>query len=88
MPQVKASMTVGEMWEDYLVWKEWQVALTTFKNEYVRKRGNAIKGTQYNAKNGETTNVNNGIYDLLLNATIGEKAHSMLTSIRSKATEI
>ena len=44
MPQAKAAMTVGEMWEDYLVWKEGQVQPTTFKAKYQKTSRTQLKG--------------------------------------------
>lgn len=38
LPSYVAEMTVGDMWQDYLIWKEAQVQPTTFNLRYSRAR--------------------------------------------------
>jgi len=78
MPQAKVAMTVGELWEDYLLWKEGQVQPTTFKKHFKRTITNAIKGLKYDKTNGKMLDTDIGIYTLPLDATIGEKAVVLL----------
>jgi integrase len=48
--QPEPETTVGEMWEDYLLWKETQVEPTTFQISYRTKYTNIIKGRKWNRK--------------------------------------
>jgi len=43
IPKAETEITVGTMWEEYLVWKKTVVEETTFKQRY-RKYTNAVKG--------------------------------------------
>ncbi|NJL68283.1 MAG: hypothetical protein HC894_19185 [Microcoleus sp. SM1_3_4] len=48
--QPKPETTVGELWEDYLLWKETQVEPTTFHDTYQTAFTNIIKGLKWNNK--------------------------------------
>ncbi|MDB9515301.1 tyrosine-type recombinase/integrase [Kamptonema animale CS-326] len=74
MPNQKVAMTVGEMWEDYLLWKEGQVECTTFKSKYQKTYSNAIKGLKWDNKAQKFIDTGLGIYGLPLDSAIGEKA--------------
>lgn len=78
LPTATPQMTVGELWEDYLNWKEGQVQPTTFKKHFKRTITNAIKGLKYDKANGKLLDTGIGIYVLPLDATIGEKAVILL----------
>lgn len=86
MPQAKAAMTVGEMWEDYLVWKEGQVQPTTFKNFFQKLYTNAIKGLQWDSKTQTFSLVEKGVYNLPLDAAIGEKTQAALNKTSATKT--
>ena len=81
MPTQKVAMTVGEMWEDYLLWKESQVQPTTFKRHFQTAFTNAIKGLKWDNKTRKFTPTEGAIYDLPLDATIGEKAQISLGKV-------
>ncbi|MDF0553395.1 tyrosine-type recombinase/integrase [Kamptonema sp. UHCC 0994] len=81
MPNQKVAMTVGELWEDYLLWKEGQVQPTTFKRHFLAAFANAIKGLKWDNKTRKFTDTGLGIYSLPMDATIGEKAQASLSKI-------
>lgn len=84
LPTQKVAMTVGEMWEDYLIWKEGQVQPTTFKRKYEIGYTNAIKGRKWDEKHNQLANTEFSIYDLPLDAAIGEKAEQFINKLICK----
>ncbi|MEG4864498.1 MULTISPECIES: tyrosine-type recombinase/integrase [unclassified Microcoleus] len=73
MAQLEPEITVGEMWEDYLVWKETQVEPTTFIGRYKVSYTNIIKGVKRfkSGKNLDDTGL--GIWDMPVGAECVEK---------------
>ncbi|MGB7709132.1 MAG: tyrosine-type recombinase/integrase [Microcoleus sp.] len=67
-------MTVGQMWGDYLVWKEGQVEPTTFKTLYSVRLTNALKGLKWNHKTKVYFNNGLGIWNFPLSIELKEKA--------------
>ncbi|HLO47790.1 MAG TPA: tyrosine-type recombinase/integrase [Kamptonema sp.] len=81
MPQTKTAMTVGEMWEDYLVWKEGQVQPTTFKGQFRSTYTNAIKGLKWDKKSRQYISISDAVYNLPLDNTIGEKTTKLINCL-------
>ncbi|WP_449416891.1 tyrosine-type recombinase/integrase [Phormidium nigroviride] len=79
LPTQKVAMTIGEMWEDYLIWKEGQVQPTTFKRKYKVTYTNALKGLKWNKTTQGFVDSELGIYSLPLDAAIGDKAQVALS---------
>lgn len=74
LPSYVAEMTVGEMWEDYLVSKESQWQPTTFKSPFITTYTYALKGMKWNRETRKFDNSETGIGNLPLSANSGEKA--------------
>ncbi|WP_449420784.1 tyrosine-type recombinase/integrase [Phormidium nigroviride] len=72
MPNQKPAMTVGEMWEDYLLWKEGQVQPTTFKRMFCTTYTNALKGLKYDMKERVYTDTGLGVWSLPLNDELSD----------------
>ncbi|MGB8688974.1 MAG: hypothetical protein WCD53_16775 [Microcoleus sp.] len=72
--QPEPEMTVGAMWEDYLVWKESQIEASTFKVYYVKTYTNAIKGLKWDGKTNKYSDTGSGLWDKPLGAEIVELA--------------
>ena len=66
IPEVEPEMTVGAMWEDYLIWKQPQLQPTTFKAEYEVSFSNVVKGFVWNKVTAKYSDTDTGIYDLPL----------------------
>ena len=49
-PTAQVQMTVGEKWEDYLVWKEPQLQPTTFKAAFLGTYTNPLNGREWDVK--------------------------------------
>jgi hypothetical protein len=73
LPTAQVQMTVGEMWEDYLVWKEPQLQPTRFKAAFLGTYTNALNGMEWDVKTQTFNRVNENIGELPLSATIGDK---------------
>jgi hypothetical protein len=50
LPTAQVQMMVGEMWEDYLVWKEPQLQPTTFKAAFLGTYTNPLNGMEWDVK--------------------------------------
>jgi integrase len=74
LPNQQPQMTVGELWDDYLLWKKGQVQPNTFEVEFCRLYTNLIKGLKWGNKTRVFTDTGLGIYNLPIDAMIGEKA--------------
>lgn len=84
IPEPEPEMTVGEMWEDYLVWKQPQLQPTTFELLYKRSFTNPIKGKNYNRKNGTYLTVDNPLWDESLNGAIRERLSELVCCTATK----
>lgn len=73
LPTTQVQMTVGEMWEDYLVWKEPQLQPTTFKAAFLGRYTNALNGREWDVKTKTFNRVNENLGELPLSATIGDR---------------
>ena len=73
IPEPEPEMTVGAMWEDYLIWKSERVQPTTFQTKYLRTYLNLIKGLRWDAANQEFVDTGKGIYLLPLTQVSAEK---------------
>lgn len=78
-PIAETEITVGTMWEDYLVWKRPQVQPTTFEFKFNGGFSNALKGLVWDGKTKSFTDTQNGVWDLPLRPSIGDLilAHEM-----------
>ncbi|MDF0551658.1 tyrosine-type recombinase/integrase [Kamptonema sp. UHCC 0994] len=88
MPNQKVAMTVGELWEDYLLWKEGQVQPTTFKHNFLGSYTNALKGLKWNNKAQSFTDTGLGIWGLPLNEEIGKMADNSLNKLMCHNTSV
>ncbi|MEG4855741.1 site-specific integrase, partial [Microcoleus sp. B5-D4] len=70
--QPEPEITVGEMWEDYLVWKETQVEPSTFCAAF-KTYTNIIKGLKGNRKTRAFDDTGLGIWDSPINEESGKK---------------
>jgi hypothetical protein len=83
--QPEPEMTVGAMWEDYLVWKQTQVEASTFKARYLGLYFNAIKGLKWDAKTKKFSDTGNGIWDKPLGTEVAKLALLIPLNKESKA---
>jgi integrase len=67
IPEPEPEMTVGAMWEDYLVWKQPQVQPTTFKLKFPG-RTNILKGLHWNATTKVFEETDNSVWELPLSS--------------------
>ncbi len=65
--QAMPEITVGEMWEAYLEWKEGQLQPTTFKLK-MPGRTNILKGLHWNSANKTFEQTGNGVWKLPLSS--------------------
>lgn len=79
--QPEPEMTVGAMWEDYLVWKETQIEASTFKKRYLITLTNALKGLKWNAKTKKFSDTGNSIWNKPLSAEVSDFA--LLTELNT-----
>ncbi|HAT14236.1 MAG TPA: hypothetical protein DD001_18220 [Microcoleaceae bacterium UBA10368] len=70
--QLEPEMTVGAMWEEYLVWKQSQIEASTFKSRYLCTSTYAIKGLKWDAKTKKFSDTGKGIWDQPLGTEIVE----------------
>ncbi|MEG4808054.1 site-specific integrase [Microcoleus sp. F8-D3] len=71
--QPEPEITVGEMWEDYLLWKETQVEPTTFCASYKTTYTNIIKGLKWNNKTKSFDDTGLSIWQLPMSNECAEK---------------
>ncbi len=63
IPEIEPEMTVGAMWEDYLVWKRPQLEVTTYQTGFCGTYTNLIKGLLWNNKAQSFTKTGIGLFD-------------------------
>jgi len=68
IPEVEPEMTVGAMWEEYLLWKQPQLQPTTFELTYENVLSNLIKGLVWNNKTQSFTDTGNGLFNTHLSS--------------------
>ncbi|MCY7381898.1 MAG: hypothetical protein LH628_04780 [Microcoleus sp. CAN_BIN18] len=73
IPESEPEMTVGAMWEDYLVWKQKRVEATTYRSRYEGSYLNLIKGLVWNKKTQTFTDTGAGLFDTHLSSVNVEK---------------
>jgi len=84
-PFVEPELTVGAMWDEYLVWKQPQLEVTTYQPRYEKTYSNLIKGLVYNRKVGVFTDTGNGLFDTHLSDVDIEKwFNDLLISEKNK----
>ncbi|MGB7712461.1 MAG: site-specific integrase [Microcoleus sp.] len=86
--QPEPEMTVGAMWEDYLVWKETQIEASTFKAKFSGTYSNVLKGLKWCNKTKKFSDTGNGIWDELLSAEIGERISLIELHLKTKSNLI
>jgi len=64
IPEIEPEMTVGAMWEEYLLWKQPQLQPTTFSAIYAGTYSNVINGLQWDNSKALMTTNGIRIYDL------------------------
>ena len=72
-PVVEPELTVGAMWEDYLLWKRPQVEVTTYQKSFGGPFTNLIKGLVWNNKTRIFTDSGNGLFDTHLSDVDADK---------------
>ena len=84
-PVVEPELTVGAMWEDYLLWKRPQLEETTYHSRFEGSYSNLIKGLVWNKKTQTFTDTGDGLFDTHLSAVDADKWFS--NSARSQAVK-
>ncbi|MEG4535180.1 tyrosine-type recombinase/integrase [Microcoleus sp. D2_18a_D3] len=84
IPEPEPEMTVGAMWEDYLVWKQPQLEPTTFKTSFAGTYTNTLKGLLWNNPCQCFDEVEGGIYSIPISSSCTE---ILLTHPVSKRTK-
>jgi len=72
-PVVEPELTVGAMWEEYLLWKRPQLEVTTYTGSFDGTFTNLIKGLVWNRKTRIFTDSGNGLFDTHLSEVDAEK---------------
>jgi len=83
IPQPEPEMTVGQMWEDYLIWKQPQLQPTTFeiwRNTFT----NALKGLVWNKKTSIFLDTQNGLWEVPLSTDIGKNVSELSLGAKNK----
>ena len=70
IPEPEPEMTVGAMWEDYLIWKQPQLQPTTFKSWFHRTYTNVIKGLIWDSGNQTFTESQHSVYGMAISASV------------------
>jgi len=73
IPEPEPEITVGAMWEDYLLWKRPQLEETTYRAKFEGSFSNLIKGLIWSKKTQTFTESGNGIFDTSLSTVDAEK---------------
>jgi len=73
IPEAETEITVGAMWEDYLLWKQPQLQPTTFYARYTKTFINALKGLVWDKKTRTFTKTDDAIWDFALSHICGKK---------------
>jgi len=86
IPEVEPEMTVGAMWEEYLIWKRPQLEPTTYRTSFLSVYTNALKGLVWNKKTHTATDSKNGVWDLPLCSSVTDliKAHPICVTSKKK----
>jgi len=72
IPEVEPEMTVGAMWEEYLLWKQPQLQPTTFQMAYSGTFTNVLKGLLWDKKSATFVDTGNSVMTLVLRPEIGK----------------
>ncbi len=72
LPSYVTEMTVGEMWEDYLIWKQPQLQPTTFLTTFAGTYTNVLKGLVWNNKAQKFESTGDSLWGLPLSITNGD----------------
>jgi len=72
-PVVEPELTVGAMWEDYLLWKRPQLEVTTYLSNYNGYFSSAVKGLVWNNKTQTHSDSGYGLFDTHLSEVDVEK---------------
>ncbi|MEG4323149.1 MULTISPECIES: tyrosine-type recombinase/integrase [unclassified Microcoleus] len=89
IPEPEPEITVGTMWEDYLIWKQPYLEATTFKLNYQVVFTNAIKGLIWNAQQRSHTLAASGcIWDMSLSAVDINRLMDAPLSLRTQRKTI
>jgi len=86
-PITEAELTVGAMWEEYLVWKRPQLEETTYLNNYNGYFSSAVKGLVWNNKTQTHLDSGNGLFNTHLsevNATTWFESNNFAARTKHK----
>jgi integrase len=84
VPQSEPEMTVGEMWEDYLVWKESRLQPTVFKLVFCSTFTNILKGLAWNKKTLTLDFVHTNVWSENLSSSLASVILAHPVSARSR----
>ncbi|MEG4210310.1 tyrosine-type recombinase/integrase [Microcoleus sp. S13_B4] len=85
IPEPEPEMTVGAMWEDYLIWKQPQLQPTTFETIFRGTYTNIIKGLHWDYSRHEFIDNGSEIYSLLLSdSNLEQRITQQTASVRNK----
>jgi len=79
LPSYVAEMTVGDMWDDYLICKESRVQPTTFNLRSSRAYTYPFKGLRYNFKTRILESIGTSIWELPLDTNLAERVFVIST---------
>ncbi|MEG4360159.1 hypothetical protein QUB42_32615, partial [Microcoleus sp. Aus8_D1] len=83
-PIVEPEMTVGAMWEEYLLWKQPQLEPTTFRLRFCKTYTNLIKGLVWDKETQSFNQSSYSIWDLSISNTVGEILFKATTGQENK----
>jgi len=86
IPEPEPEITVGAMWEDYLLWKQPQLEPTTYQISFNGTFKNALKGLVWDKKTHTATDSKNAVWDLPLCSSVTDliKTHPIGASNKKK----
>jgi len=86
IPEVEPEITVGAMWEDYLIWKQPQVEPSTFQASFSGTFTNTLKGLVWDKKTSTFSNTQNGAWDLPISTAAANLvlAHTLCAQNKKK----
>jgi integrase len=72
IPEPEPEMTVGAMWEEYLIWKRPQLEATTYQLRFCKTYTNLIKGLVWNRESQGFDKSQYPIWELPISNTVGK----------------
>jgi len=88
IPEPEPEMTVGAMWEDYLIWKQPQLQPTTFNERYLSTFTNIVKGLTWDRVNHVFVENGCSVYKLFLGENVANKILSQDVFAANKSSTL